>query len=142
MAAQASDSHPPGQLNDSRGSLPIFHVTSAGNCRQGKIVKISRTDLHAGIASEPRKNRVPTVLVISGRLAPTSQKHLSFPNHGWLTPAGGFATCAMYKRTISATSGGRQSTVCRADVLAQALTRLFGTLPTGVLADVLAMALP
>ena len=91
---------------------------------------------------QPPNNCVPTVLLISGRLAPTSQKHLSFPNHGWLTPADGIATFTMYKRTISARSGGRQSTVCRADVLAQALTRLFGTLPTGVLADVLAMALP
>ena len=106
MAAQASDSHPPGQLHDSRGSLPSFDPTRHANRRQTKIVKLSRTDPHAGIAPQPPNNCVPTVLVISGRLAPTSQKHLSFPNHGWLTPADGIATFTMYKRTISATSGG------------------------------------
>jgi hypothetical protein len=33
---RASDSHPPGQLDDSRGSMPNFHVTRAVNRRQGK----------------------------------------------------------------------------------------------------------
>ena len=87
MAAQASDSHPPSQLHDSRGSLPSFDPTRHANRRQTKIVKLSRTDPHAGIAPQPPNNCVPTVLVISGRLAPTSQKHLSFPNHGGHTPA-------------------------------------------------------
>jgi hypothetical protein len=36
MAARASDSHPPGQLNDSRGSMPSFHVTRPASRRQAK----------------------------------------------------------------------------------------------------------
>jgi hypothetical protein len=36
MAARASDSHPPGQLNDNRGSMPGSHVTKDANRRQGK----------------------------------------------------------------------------------------------------------
>jgi hypothetical protein len=33
---RASDSHPPGQLNDSRGSMPGFDVTSPASHRQAK----------------------------------------------------------------------------------------------------------
>jgi hypothetical protein len=36
MAARASDSHPPGQLHDNRGSMPGFDVTRPASRRQGK----------------------------------------------------------------------------------------------------------
>jgi hypothetical protein len=36
MAARASDSHPPGQLDDSRGSMPSLHLTRGVNHRQAK----------------------------------------------------------------------------------------------------------
>ena len=56
------------------------------------------------------------------------------------SPAGGIATFPMYKRTRSTRSGECQPAVCRADLLAQALPQLLGTLSTGVLADAVAMA--